>query len=435
MMTYLTHDIWRVQAKKMPRRRSFFIQLVRIVVLAARGFNREKCNLRASALTYYTLLSIVPILAMGFGVAKGFGFEKVLEEQIRQNLAQHGAVVERIITFANSLLENTRGGLLAGIGIIILMWSVIKVLGNIEQSFNDIWGIKAQRTLARRFSDYLSIMFICPILLILSSSLTVFVATQFEMLAAKLSLPHQVQEMVNLGVRLSPYAMIWVLFSFLYIFLPNTKVRFSSGIAAGIIAGSLYQLLQFVYITFQVGVARYNAIYGSFAALPLFLVWLQVSWRIVLFGAELSFAHQNVETYEFEPDCLSASRSHKNLLSLAIAHLCVKRFARAEKPLSAGEIAHRLDIPIRLVRELLYELTQSQVLSAVKTVVPFDDGYQPGRDINNLSIAGVIEALDARGTATIPVAMTPEFTALSEKIISLKTCIEKIPANSLLKNL
>lgn len=435
IITYLTHDIWRVQAKKMPRSRSFFLRQLRIIVLAARGFYREKCNLRASALTFYTLLSIVPILAMGFGVAKGFGFEKVLEEQLRKNLAQHQEVVERIITFANALLENTRGGLLAGIGIVILMWAVVKVLGSIENSFNDIWGITRPRPLGRRFSDYLSIMFICPILLILSSSLTVFIATQLERIAVRLALPETVQNMLVFGVKFTPYVMIWVLFTFLYMFMPNTKVRFTSALAAGLIAGTVYQIVQLIYITFQVGVAKYNAIYGSFAALPLFLIWLQVSWRIVLFGAELSFAQQNVETYEFEPDCLRASRAYKNLLSLAIVQLCVKRFVQAEKPLTAGEIAHQLDMPIRLVRELLDDLVRAHVLSEAKAENSSEDAYQPGRDINSLSVAAVINALEKTGTQDVPVADTPAFRALADAVDTLKTSFEHLPGNKLLKDI
>lgn len=435
IVTYLTHDIWRVQAKKMPRSRSFFLRQLRIIVLAAQGFYREKCNLRASALTFYTLLSIVPILAMGFGVAKGFGFEKVLEEQIRRNLAQHQEVVERIITFANALLENTRGGLLAGIGIVILMWTVVKVLGSIESSFNDIWGIKEPRRMSRRFSDYLSIMFICPILLILSSSLTVFVATQLERIAVRLALPETVQHMLVFGVKFTPYVMIWVLFVFLYMFIPNTKVKFKAALLAGLVAGTVYQIVQLIYIRFQVGVAQYNAIYGSFAALPLFLIWLQISWRIVLFGAELSFAQQNVETYEFEPDCLRASRAHKNLLSLAIVQLCVKRFVKAEKPLLAADIAHQLDMPIRLVRELLYDLVQANVLSEAKVEKSGEDAYQPGRDINGLSIAAVVQALEKRGTQDIPVAATPAFRTLADHIERLKGALDTLPANILLKDI
>jgi len=235
-------------------------------------------------------------------------------------------VLTTVISFANSLLANTKGGLLAGVGIMVLFWAVIKVLGNIEYSFNDIWGIKEGRTLGRKFSDYLSVMLLCPILMILASSVTVFITTQITLITAKVALLGMFSSIIFFVLKLLPYCLIWVLFTFLYIFMPNTKINFKSGILAGIIAGTLYQLVQWGYIVFQVGAAKYNAIYGSFAALPLFLIWLQLSWLIVLFGAELSFAHQNVDTYEFEPDSLNISDHFKKLLSLQTCHVLVKNF-------------------------------------------------------------------------------------------------------------
>jgi membrane protein len=190
-----------------------------------------------------------------------------------------------------------------------------------------------------------------------------------------------------------------------------------------------------VYITFQIGVANYNAIYGSFAAFPLFLVWLQLSWLIVLYGAELSFAHQNVDTYEFEPDALQASRRLKTLLSLQIAQRLVQNFARGEAPLTARQISHELEIPIRLVNEILFELTQSNILSVTDTGGDGERGFQPARDINALTIQHVIDAMELRGINTIPFAHTPEFSTLSEAAETFRNTIEKLPANRLLKDL
>ena len=257
--------------------------------------------------------------------------------------------------------------MIAGIGLIVLFWAVIKVLGQIEDSFNDIWGIKEQRTIGRMFSDYLSLMLICPVLIILSSSVTVFVTTQVNLIMEKFSILGVFSPLVFFCLKLLPYCLLWGLFTFCYIFMPNTKVRFSSGLLAGIIAGTIFQVVQWGYITFQIGVVKYNAIYGSFAVLPLFLVWLQLSWLIVLYGAELSFAHQNVDTYEFEPDALQASHRLKTLLSLQIAHHLIKNFTTGEKPLTARQISHELEIPIRFVNEILFELVKSNILSVTET--------------------------------------------------------------------
>ncbi|MFH1360956.1 MAG: YihY/virulence factor BrkB family protein [Candidatus Omnitrophota bacterium] len=435
IIDFLTTDIWRIRTSKLSRPRSFLIRQLRVVLVAIRGFDEDKCQLRASALTFYSLLSIVPLVAMAFGIAKGFGFENMLENQLVTRLPGQEEVVTYIIGFANSFLENTKGGLIAGIGVAVLFWTVIKVLGNIESSFNDIWGIKKGRSIGRKFSDYLSIMLICPILLIMSSSVTVMIASQVTLVMRKIEFLGAFSPVIMIFLKLLPYAVLWVLFSFIYIFMPNTKVNFKSGLIGGIIGGTIYQIVQWVYIYFQVGVAKYGAIYGSFAALPLFLMWLQISWIIVLLGAEISFADQNVETYEFEPDCLKVSHSFKRLLSLQIAHLCIKNFSQAQKPWTAQEISHVLEIPIRLVRQILFELTEAGILSEVKLDNNKIIGYQPARDIGPLTIQSVLNILDWKGIDTIPIAESKEVDKLMASLKSFNETIEKSPSNLALKDI
>jgi membrane protein len=431
---FLRTDIWRIRSSKLSLPKSFWIRHLRIFILAIRGFAEDQCQLRASALTFYSLMSIVPVVAMAFGVAKGFGFDKLLERQVLENLKGQEEVAHQIINFANSFLENTKGGLIAGIGVAVLFWTVIKVLGNIESSFNDIWGIKKARSIGRKFGDYLSIMLICPILLIMSSSVTVLITSQVTLIVGKLAFLGPIADVILFSLSLLPFAVIWVVFSFVYIFMPNTKVQFRSGLIAGVIAGTIYQVVQAGYITFQVGVSKYGAIYGSFAALPLFLIWLQLSWLIVLFGAEVSFAEQNVETYEFEPDCLKVSRSFKRLLALIIAHLCVKKFHEAQTPLDADEIARELEIPIRLVRQILFELTEARVLSEVKIDDTENVAYQPGRYIDDLTVVSVVDKLDEHGIDSIPVANTQSLEKLKAALRQIRESIEKLPANVRLKD-
>ncbi|MCP4667523.1 MAG: YihY/virulence factor BrkB family protein, partial [Deltaproteobacteria bacterium] len=378
-------DIWRIRSKNLPLRKYFLVKQLRIVLLAIRGFDENKCLLKASSLTFYSLLSIVPVAAMAFGIAKGFGFEKVLEKQLVENFPAQQEVVAKVIGFAQALLDNTKGGMIAGVGLVLLLWSVIKVLTHIESSFNEIWEIKESRTFLRKFSDYFSIMLISPIIMLLSGSVTVFITTQITVITEKIALLGFFSPLIFLSLKMMPYFLIWLLFTIGYILMPNTKVNFTSGLLAGVVAGTLYQISQWGYIYFQIGVAKYNAIYGSFAALPLFLVWLQLSWLIVLFGAEISFANQNVDTYEFEPDSLKVSAAFKRLLSLQVAHLLVKNFQNGEKPLTAEQISHNLEIPIRLVNTMLYELVESGVLSDARAGSYKELAYQPGRDINGLT--------------------------------------------------
>ncbi|MHB8090373.1 MAG: YihY/virulence factor BrkB family protein [Syntrophales bacterium] len=434
-MGFAQKDIWQIRLTELSPVKSFFINLLRVLILSIRGFDENKCQLRASALTFYSLISIVPVAAMAFGIAKGFGLAKILETQLRNKLAGHEEVFNKIVQFSGSLLENTKGGLIAGVGLIVLFWAVIKVLGQIEEAFNDIWGIKEKRSLGRKLGDYLSIMLICPVLIILASSVTVFVTTQVTLILEKITILGVFSPLIFLLLELLPFLLLSGLFTFIYLFMPNTKVRLPAGLLGGIVAGVLFQTVQWAYITFQVGAASYNAIYGSFAALPLFLVWLQISWLIVLYGAELSFAHQNVDTYEFEPDARQASHRLKMLLSLQIAHHLVQTFAKAEPPPTARQISRDLEIPIRLVNEILFELVSSGILSVTETKLDKERAFQPAQDIHNLTIQHVIESMELRGINAMPFAHTPAYTKLADALVSFGKAIEKLPDNKPLKEL
>jgi len=435
LLQFIRTDIWRIRLKELSRRKSFGIRLLRIILLSTRGFTQGKIHLQASALTLYSLLSIVPVLAMAFGIAKGFGFEKTLQKNLLERFQGQEEVLTKVIDFANTLLDATRGGLIAGVGLVVLFWAVLKMLKNVENSFNEIWGIEKRRSLGRKFSDYLTIIIICPILLVMSGSITIFISAQVTSITDRVELLGYFSQLIFFLLKLLPYSVIWGLFSFIYILVPNTRVNFRSGILAGVIAGSVFQAVQWGYIHFQVGVAKYNAIYGSFAALPLFLVWLQVSWIIVLIGAEISFAHQNVDTYEFEPDSARISPSFKRLLALLIAHLLIKRFLRGEEPLTAQQISRSLEIPVRLVRLILFELVHSSVMSEVRTVSEKETAYQPASDIHSLTVAKVVEAMDQRGAESIPVVQSRELEMLSEALKEMREAAARSPANRLLKDI
>lgn len=435
MAQFTRTDVWRIRSKDLPRSKSFLIRLLRILILSLHGLIKDKCHLRASALTFYTSLSVVPIFAMAFGVAKGFGFEKVLETYLLERLEGQGEVVTRIIDYAYALLKNTKGGMMAGIGVVVLFWAIIKVLGNIEKAFNDIWGVKKGRPFRRKISDYLSIMLIGPVLFVTSSGITVLMASKVEIFVQKIDLLGPISPAIFALLKLLPYGTIWILFTFTYIFMPTAKVTFKSGALAGVIAGSIYQVFHLVYINFQLGVAKYNAIYGSFAALPLFMIWLQLSWLIVLFGAEISFAHQNVDTFEFEPDALTVSHAFKRLLALRTVNLLVKNFSEGDTSWDEAKIARTLEIPIRLVRQILHELVASGIVSQIKTDDDDTVAFQPARNPEKLTIKYVIDAIEERGSDHIPVAQSAELRSLAESLERFDGLIEKSPDNVLLKDI
>jgi len=432
---FLTEDIWRISLKEYSRTKSFFIRQLRVIVLAARSFDEDKCSFRASALTFYMLISIVPIVAMMFGIAQGFGMQDTLEKQIRTSLAGQEEIATKLITFSSSLLKNTRGGIIAGIGIIFLLWAVIKVLSHIEKSFNEIWGVTTHRSFGRKFSDYLSFMLVCPILLVIAASATAAVRGGILEMRDAFPILDLIGPVFTVIIKLLPLCTLWLTFTFIFIFMPNTKVKFISGLIAGIVVGTCFQIVQWIYFSLQIGLSKYSAIYGSFAALPLFLFWLQTSWLVILFGGELSFAHQNVETYEFEQDSLSVSYSHKKKLSLLITQLLVNHFCKGQPPLTAADISNQLEIPIRLVRQILSELVDAKIISEVNHSKGKEAGYLPARDVSDITIKYVTDSLEQRGSDKVPVIKSNELEKITNCLNNFGTLIENSPDNISLKNI
>ena len=415
IIQFITTDIWRIKLDSLPKSRMRIIRQLQILLIAVRGFNDDKCMLRASALTFYTMLSFVPVVAMIFGISKGFGMDEMIRAKIMGIEGYNQDVLIKVAEFADQMLQNTKGGLIAGVGVVVLFWSVMKVLGNIEASFNDIWEIKNQRSLGRKFSDYLSIMLIAPIILIVSGSMTGYISQLVEYVFSVANFLEFMKPVISFVLRLLPYTLIWFLLTFIYLMMPNTRVKFKSALVAGVIAGTLFELAEIFYFYFQFGVAKYNAIYGSFAALPLFLIWLQTSWVIVLFGAEISFANQNVSRYEFEADAKGINYRYKKELSLFIMHHIVRRFIENEKPYSAGEMAVKFSIPIRLLRLLLNDLVNAGLLSELNS----DDHqkeveFQPGRDVAQLTTYEIIRSLEESGTDNIPIEGEDELKKLRD---------------------
>ncbi|MDY0222250.1 MAG: YhjD/YihY/BrkB family envelope integrity protein [Desulfobacterium sp.] len=393
----------------------FFRGVFFSLVAAAKGFKRDNCMLRASALTFYTLLSIVPVMALAFGIAKGFGFEKVLQGELLARLAGQEEAVLRILNFSETLLGDTKGSLMAALGVIFLIWAVVKMIGHMEDAFNAIWWIKKGRTLIHKFNDYLALLFVAPLLLIFSSSTTLFLVTRVKSFFEEAGGAVVVEPFFFFFVKLVPFLTIWLLFFFLYMFIPNKKVDFRAALMGAVIAGGLYQIGQMVYINFQVGVSHYNAIYGSFAALPLFLIWLQASWVLVLIGAEIAFAWEGRNGVDEKEGAYERmSLRTRKILSLRIVLVCVQRFSRGVKAPSDGEIAAEIEIPLGVVRMLLSDLVECNILVQITT----DSGsrFQPAMDVELMTVMTVINALEEQGDTQIEIPGTMEFEALAHAV-------------------
>lgn len=432
---YVNEIIWRTSLSDISKGRSFLFRQLRIIVLAARGFMNDRVQLRASALTLYTLLSIIPFIAIAFGIAKGFALDQKLQEIFAKEFQSQPEVLNWITTQATGALQATSGGYIAGIGIIILIWSAMSLLGQIESSFNHIWQIESSRPWYRKFTDYLAIMLFAPVFLILSSSITVFVNQELTEFIARSAILEFFKPIVGFLIKLAPYILTWTALTILFLILPNTKVKLKPAVISGIVTGSILQFLQWLYIDLQFGITKLSAIYGSFAAIPLFLIWVQSSWIILLLGAELSFANQNVSRYEFESEVKDVSQFQKRALVLMILSRIAKNFSAGEKPIGSESISQSLKIPARLVMEILQDLQSAGLVSVIHENEHEERLYQPALDINKLSVSFVVNRLEKKGTEHPVFVKTAEFNKIASMMDKFAELIAGSDTNVLVKDL
>ncbi|HAA05653.1 MAG TPA: YihY/virulence factor BrkB family protein [Syntrophobacteraceae bacterium] len=432
---FLSHDLWRLEVTLMPSYQRIAIHLLRILCVVLKQLSGERVHLRAAGLTFYSLLSIVPVLAMLFGLAKGFGLDRVLEKELFRSIGGQEEVVTRLIAFAHNLLETTQGGIVAGAGVVVLFWSVLNVFGSIEKGFNEMWGITQQRPLLRKATHYLSLSLCSAILVAISSAMTVMITSQVTFFVNRIKLLETFSPAIFEGLKALPMMVIWLLFTLIYSAIPNTRVRIGPAALAGVLAGTAFQVFQRVYIGFQVGVAKYNAIYGSFAALPLFLVWMQLSWLIVLIGAQISVVTQNLDRFAFEADSRRISPAFRRLLTLLVASQVVKQFCFGEGAAGMLSLASQLRIPRPLLQDLLGDLVACGVLVEIRGDSDGDPRYQPGTDPDRITVHYVLARLEANGGDDLPVEHSGDFLKLSQSMEKFRESVQSSPANLLLKQL
>lgn len=409
---FVSDKLWKIRLNKVDKRQGLLIRQLRVISLAFQGFREDNCLTYATALTFYTLFSIVPILALVFAIAKGFGYEKTLQDQIMANYSQYSEVLSNAFVYANSMLANTKGGIIAGFGIVLLLWSVMQLLVNIENSFNDIWEISRGRTWIRKITDYLTIMLVGPLLLIVSGGITVAIQTEIGNL-------HLLGIVGTFFVKILAYLLVASVFTFLYTVMPNTKVKLKPAFIAAVVATILFEFVGWAYIRFQVGANRLNAIYGGFAALPLFLIWVQYSWYIVLLGAELSYSYQNVDHYELEDDIQNLSPRYKKAISLMIGNLVARRFYNHEQPLNAVEISEKLDLPSRLTRTILNEFVATGLFVEVSPEGNNEVVYIPGVTESKFTVQYLIDTLERRGINSLPINDTNELIHINKFMVEM----------------
>ena len=268
-------------------------EIYRILYLTIRFFTEKRVTAQAAALSYSSLLAMVPILAVIFAIARGFGYNKYIEIWFRKMMSTQPQMADLIVDFVNRYLVHTQSGVFLGVGLLFMLYTTLMLVNNVEETFNEIWRVSNARPIMRSLVNYLAMFFLFPILILVSMGLSIFMATIAHKIDDFRLLSSAVLELLDV----SPFLLMSLFFVLLYVYMPNTKVRWSCAIIPGILAGAGMYFLQLFYIYSQIWVTGYNAIYGSFAALPLFMLWVQISWTICLFGAQLTYTNQNLNRF------------------------------------------------------------------------------------------------------------------------------------------
>jgi membrane protein len=400
---FLGREIGRSGSHRPAGKRLRLRRLLQFAQLVGREFFVDHCLLRASALTYSTLLAIVPLLALMFAVLKGLGVQNVLEPLILERLAVGS---EEIVSAIIRYINNTNVGQIGVAGLLMLVVSVLALLSNIEESFNHIWGVEETRTLYRRFADYFSVVAIGPIFLLVAITMTTTLESQ-TVVQLLLGLPY-VGLVVVLLFQVLPFVMMWAAFTGLYIFMPNTRVNLRAALAGGVFAGTLWQAAQWTYVNFQIGVARYNAIYGTLAAVPIFMVWIYVSWVIALLGLEVTYGVQNRRTLRREVPGEAINFASRELAALTVLLCVAEAFYRGEKPRTLENLSVALELPPRLTRALLNDLVRLGFLVEVRDGDGDEGGFQPSRAPQTVELHAVVTALREEGASYLRLRKTPE---------------------------
>ena len=379
--SFVSEDVWKCKSNNV------FIHIIKTLNLSVRCFLNEQLQQRAAALTFHSMLSVVPALVVLIAISRGFGFYTALENLLYDSIPAQRSALQYAFTFVDAYMEQMHNGIFVGIGLILLLWALITLLSNIENTFNDLWNVP-NRKLARRITDYMAVFILIPILLIASSGMSLFVNTLLDKLPYFSSLGQYI-------MQFSSYVLAWLLFAATYKLLPNTKVKIKHALVSGIICGTAFNLFQWLYLSGQIWVSKYNAIYGSFAFLPLLMLWMQLSWLICLIGVVLSYSSQNVFNFEFEKDIKHISRNYyENVLAVIMA-IILKRRNEGKEPLSCYDLSQHYQLPMPLVTRAVNDLMAVDLVAP--TPIGNDFAYIATVDSNILTVGYMMRKIDNYG--------------------------------------
>lgn len=388
---FFARDLW--ESLPAPRSRRWLYQLLRMGVLTWEGLIKTDVFTLSAALTFKVVFSLVPFLAVILAFVKAFGGLEVVRVKAFLVKSLTGFLGDTAAGQLDGFISNVNAAAIGAVGFSILLYTSLSLLDTVEKTFNAIWGIKTPRSLLRRFTVYWTILTVTPVVLVTMITMKTFVESH--------RLYHWVGEHVPFFGRgilvVTPFVFAWVLFSLVYVIIPNTRVRLGAAFVGALVAGTAWNLMTTAYVWYNAKVLTSYAFYGSLGSIPVFLLWIYLSWIIVLFGAEIAFAAQHVETYRRELEAVKVSAADRDRLALVVAVEAVRPFEAGSSPPTAEAVASRLRAPSRVVHEIVYQLMERGILREVSSVDAKDPGLVPARDPSVMTARDVLRAVRSYG--------------------------------------
>ena len=393
-------------------RKTLKVRLIKTINLTVQAFLNRDLQIKSMAITYQTVFAMVPALALLLAISKGFGFQEIVEKELYTYFPSQSKALGAALGFVDSYLAEASSGILVGVGIVVLLWTLISLLSNIEDAFNNIWDIKNGRNTIQKIKDYIAIFLLIPILMILSSGISIFMSS--TLLAA---VPFAfLTPMVNALMELAPVVLTWGAFTLCFWLIPNTKVEFKFAAISGAFCAVAFEVLQLLFLNGQIYVSKYNAIYGSFAFLPLMLIWLQLSWLLLLSGCGLTYSLQNVFAYNFFGNLTSVAESYFREVLLVVTAVVYRRFHLGLPAPTRNKLSMTYGLPIRMVSNIADKLLKAGLIQTNDTSDGKDDpGLIPTTDTDRILVKDVVARVESAGMKNfIPEFNTTYRHALTE---------------------
>ncbi|MDE5607468.1 MAG: YihY/virulence factor BrkB family protein [Muribaculaceae bacterium] len=426
--SYCSVGVWQ------DTRHRWSVNLIKTVNLSVRSFMDRDLQSQAAAMTFKTVLAIVPALAMLFAIGRGFGMQEILQSQLFTYFPAQREALTTAFQFVESYLANTSGGLFVGIGVAFLLYTLISLLDSVEGSFNKIWGIKRGRSFFRKITDYTAILLILPILLLCSSGITILMSTTLES-----ALPSRLAPAAAWLVEIAGIVVLWIFYTGVYMLVPNTRVKFKNALIAGILAGTAFAILQWLFVSGQLYVTKYNAIYGSVAFLPLLLIWLQLVWLITLAGGVLCYASQSIYEFSFSADIAHIALDYRRKIIISVYKVIIDNFMARQKPIDEVSIASGYGIPISLVTRAVNELTDTGLVNRVIITDdqrrPASSGLAPALDPSEITLGLVLRRMRKSGASDFIPEFNQNFAPLIADIDSVEASTYEAADKILLKDI